>query len=98
LDLLRNVWRSARGDISAGETDFSAILQTACLSFHYSSPGRRITLPDRGLLFMHKHCRDQTRQSPFRVNLASVQLVCPFRRAEFAPAPAPDFPPTGLTP
>jgi hypothetical protein len=34
--------------------------------------------------------RDQTRQPPFRVNLASVSLVCPFRRAEFAPAPAPD--------
>ena len=34
----------------------------------------------------------------FRVNLACVPLVCSFRRAEIAPAPAPDFQPTGLTP
>jgi hypothetical protein len=33
---------------------------------------------------------DLTWQPAFRVNLASVPLVCPFRRAEFAPAPAPD--------
>jgi len=38
--------------------------------------------------------RDQTRPPPFRVNPVSVPLVCPFRRAEVAPAPAPDFQPT----
>jgi hypothetical protein len=34
-----------------------------------------------------------TWQPPFRVNLACVPLVCSFRRAEMAPAPAPDSQP-----
>src|ERR1035438_1850723 len=34
--------------------------------------------------------RDQTRPPAFCVNPAYVSLLCPFRRAEFAPAPAPD--------
>jgi chitinase len=33
----------------------------------------------------------------YRVNPASVPLVCSFRRSEMAPAPAPDFQPTGLS-
>src|ERR1039457_7133371 len=48
--------------------------------------------------FGNLQCRDQTWPPPFHVNLAYVPLVCSFRRAEFAPAPAPDFQPNGLTP
>src|SRR5208282_659937 len=38
--------------------------------------------------------RDQTSPPAFRVNLASVPLVCSFRRVKIHPAPAPDFRPT----
>jgi hypothetical protein len=48
--------------------------------------------------FGNLQCRDQTWQPPFHVNLASVPLVCSFRRAEITPVPKPDFQPTGLTP
>jgi hypothetical protein len=39
--------------------DFSVILPATRPSFHYSSPGRRINLPGRDLLFKHGRCRDQ---------------------------------------
>jgi len=56
--------------------------QTRTLNIYRSNPGK------------HVRCRDQTWQPPFRVNLASVPLVCSFRRAEIAPAHKPDFQPT----
>jgi hypothetical protein len=40
-----------------------------------------------GSISSQARCRDQTRQPTFRVNLASVPLVCSFRRAEIAPGP-----------
>ena len=42
-------------------------------------------------------CRDQTWQSPFRVNLVSVALVCLFRHAEICPHPQARLPANGQT-
>jgi hypothetical protein len=51
-DLLRGIWRSARGVNSAGRLDFQLNCQQPAIRLHSSSPDRRINLPGRDLLFL----------------------------------------------